>query len=61
VLVNIEALKDASGNILGAVNCFQDVTEHKQRERQLATLAGEAEHRAKNILATVQGRKPFPL
>jgi two-component sensor histidine kinase/PAS domain-containing protein len=54
VLVNIVAIKDGSGNVLGAVNCFQDVTERKQNERQIATLAGEAEHRAKNILATVQ-------
>jgi transcriptional regulator with PAS, ATPase and Fis domain len=54
VLVNIEALKDGSGHIHGAVNCFQDVTERKRTERQIATLAGEAEHRVKNILATVQ-------
>jgi two-component sensor histidine kinase/PAS domain-containing protein len=53
-LVNIVAIKNGSGNVLGAVNCFQDVTERKRGERQIATLAGEAEHRAKNILATVQ-------
>jgi PAS domain-containing protein len=53
-LVNIDAIKDGSGNILGAVNRFQDVTERKRTERQIATLAGEAEHRVKNILATVQ-------
>ncbi|MGB8631874.1 MAG: PAS domain-containing protein, partial [Xanthobacteraceae bacterium] len=44
VLVNIVAIKNGSGTVLGAVNCFQDVTEHKQSERQIATLAGEAEH-----------------
>jgi two-component sensor histidine kinase/PAS domain-containing protein len=54
VLVNIVAIKNSSGTVLGAVNCFQDVTERKRSERQIATLAGEAEHRAKNILATVQ-------
>jgi two-component sensor histidine kinase/PAS domain-containing protein len=54
VLVNINPFKDYGGNILGALNCFQDVTERKRSERQIATLAGEAEHRAKNILATVQ-------
>ena len=54
VLVNIVAIKNGSGTVLGAVNCFQDVTERKRSERQIATLAGEAEHRAKNILATVQ-------
>jgi two-component sensor histidine kinase/PAS domain-containing protein len=54
VLVNINPFKDRSGNILGAINCFQDVTERKQSERQITTLAGEAEHRVKNILSTVQ-------
>ncbi len=49
VLVNIEPLKDRSGSILGAVNCFQDITERKQTERQITTLAGEAEHRVKNF------------
>jgi hypothetical protein len=53
-LVNINPFKDLSGNILGAVNCFQDVTERKRSERQIVTLAREAEHRTKNILATVQ-------
>jgi PAS domain S-box-containing protein len=37
VLVNINAFKDSSGNILGAVNCFQDITERKQSERQITT------------------------
>jgi PAS domain S-box-containing protein len=54
VLVNIQPLKDQGGNILGAVNCFQDITERKRSENQITTLAKEAEHRAKNILATVQ-------
>ena len=53
-LVNINPFKDLSGNILGAVNCFQDVTERKRSERQIITLAGEAEHRTKNVLATVR-------
>jgi two-component sensor histidine kinase/PAS domain-containing protein len=54
VLVNIDAIKDDSGTVLGAVNCFRDVTERRRSERQIATLAREAEHRVKNILATVQ-------
>jgi two-component sensor histidine kinase len=53
-LVNIDPIEDRNGDILGAVNCFQDVTERKRSERQIATLAREAEHRVKNILATVQ-------
>jgi PAS domain S-box-containing protein len=52
-LVDIEAIKDSDGNIVGAVNCFQDITERKRSEAQIVNLAHEAEHRAKNILATV--------
>jgi PAS domain S-box-containing protein len=53
-LVDIEALTDGDGNIIGAVNCFQDVTDRKRTEDQIVNLAREAEHRTKNILATVQ-------
>ncbi|SHH31582.1 HWE histidine kinase domain-containing protein [Bradyrhizobium erythrophlei] len=52
-LVDIEAIKDNGGNIVGAVNCFQDITERKRSEAQIVNLAREAEHRTKNILATV--------
>jgi two-component sensor histidine kinase len=52
-LVDIEAIKDSDGNILGAVNCFQDITERKRSEAQIVNLAHEAEHRTKNILSTV--------
>jgi len=52
-LVDIEAIKDSDGNIVGAVNCFQDITERKRSEAQIVNLAHEAEHRAKNILSTV--------
>jgi PAS domain S-box-containing protein len=52
-LVDIEAVKDDDGNIVGAVNCFQDITERKRIEAQITNLAREAEHRTKNILSTV--------
>jgi PAS domain S-box-containing protein len=52
-LVDIEAIKDSAGNIIGAVNCFQDITERKRSEAQITNLAREAEHRTKNILSTV--------
>jgi two-component sensor histidine kinase len=52
-LVDIEAMKDNDGNIVGAVNCFQDITERKRSEAQIGILAREAEHRTKNILSTV--------
>jgi PAS domain S-box-containing protein len=52
-LVDIEAIKDSDGNVVGAVNCFQDITERKRSEVQIVNLAREAEHRTKNIMATV--------
>jgi PAS domain S-box-containing protein len=52
-LIDIEAIKDTDGNIVGAVNCFQDITERKRSEAQIISLAHEAEHRTKNILSTV--------
>ncbi|MGF6425350.1 HWE histidine kinase domain-containing protein [Bradyrhizobium sp. Pha-3] len=52
-LVDIEAIKDGGGNVVGAVNCFQDITERKRSEVQIVNLAREAEHRTKNILSTV--------
>src|SRR6266403_3594825 len=52
-LVDIEAVKDSDGNVVGAVNCFQDITDRKRSEEQIVNLAREAEHRTKNILATV--------
>jgi len=36
------------------VNMFVDITEPKRNEEQIAVLAREAEHRCKNVLATVQ-------
>src|SRR5262249_6865691 len=53
-LVNINPLKDATDRVIGAINCFQDITEQKQSAKQISTLGQEAEHRVKNILATVQ-------
>ena len=53
-LVDIEAVKDSDGNIIGAVNCFQDITERKGAEEREKILAREVDHRAKNLLALVQ-------
>jgi signal transduction histidine kinase len=40
-LVNINVLKDASGKVLGAVNCFQDITERKRSAEQMPLLVGK--------------------
>ncbi len=52
-LVDIEPIRDSDGNVVGAVNCFQDITERKRGEARVVDLAREAEHRTKNILSTV--------
>jgi hypothetical protein len=57
VLVNINPFKDRRGNVLGAVNCLQDVTRRKRSERQIATLAREAGRPAMNMLAVLDGPK----
>ena len=38
-LVDIEAIRDSGGNIVGAVNCFQDITERKRSEDAALRLA----------------------
>ena len=53
-LVDIEAVRDGGGNIIGAVNCFQDITERKRAEEYAKMLSREVDHRAKNLLALVQ-------
>ena len=44
---------DESGNFLGAVNLMVDITERKRSDELTQRLAHEAEHRTRNILATV--------
>jgi PAS domain S-box-containing protein len=38
-LVDVEAIKDSDGNIVGAVNCFQDITERRRAEDAALRLA----------------------
>lgn len=54
VSLTVSPIKDSQGNIVGASKIARDITERKRNEAQLTILAGEAEHRAKNVLATVQ-------
>jgi PAS domain S-box-containing protein len=53
-LVNIDSVRDTDGKVVGAVNCFQDISERKQAEEQIRVLAREVDHRAKNLLSLVQ-------
>jgi two-component sensor histidine kinase len=47
-------VKNAEGTIIGASKSARDISKQKQSQDQIAILAREAEHRSKNLLATVQ-------
>ena len=54
ISLTVSPVKNIDGKIIGASKIARDITERKRNEAQIALLAREAEHRAKNILATVQ-------
>ena len=53
VSLTVSPVKDAKCKIVGASKIARDITEQKRSQEQIATLAREAEHRTKNILAGV--------
>jgi PAS domain S-box-containing protein len=54
VSMTVSATRNAVGKIVGTAMVARDVTELKRAGVQISLLAREAEHRAKNVLATVQ-------
>jgi two-component sensor histidine kinase len=54
VSLTISPVKDVDGKIIGASKIARDITEQKRNQELIANLAREAEHRSKNLLATVQ-------
>ncbi len=54
VSLTVSPVKNAEGAIVGASKIARDITEQKQNQELVATLAREAEHRSKNLLANVQ-------
>jgi PAS domain S-box-containing protein len=54
VSLSVSPVKDAEGRIVGVSKIARDITEQKRNQEQIATLAREAEHRSKNLLANVQ-------
>jgi PAS domain S-box-containing protein len=54
VSLTISPVKNAEGKIVGASKIARDITEQKRGQEQIANLAREAEHRSRNLLATVQ-------
>jgi PAS domain S-box-containing protein len=54
VSLTVSPVKNAEGKIVGASKIARDITEQKRSQDRIAMLAREAEHRSKNLLATVQ-------
>lgn len=54
ISLTISPIRRADGTIIGASKISRDITAQKQSEERLKLLAREVDHRAKNILATVQ-------
>jgi PAS domain S-box-containing protein len=54
ISLTVSPIKNADGIVTGASKIARDISERKRNEEQIATLAREAEHRAKNVLAVVQ-------
>jgi hypothetical protein len=50
----VSPIRNAEGKIVGASKIARDITEQRRSAAQIALLAQEAEHRAKNVLAAVQ-------
>jgi PAS domain S-box-containing protein len=53
VSLTVSPVKNAEGKIVGASKIARDISEQKRSQEQIATLAREAEHRSKNLLASV--------
>ena len=51
VSLTVSPVKDADGRIVGASKIARDITEQKKNQELIVTLAREAEHRSKNLLA----------
>ena len=54
ISLTVSPLKDAQGRVVGASKIARDISERARAEAQINMLAREAEHRAKNLLSTVQ-------
>ncbi|GAA0586676.1 hypothetical protein GCM10009416_26480 [Craurococcus roseus] len=52
--VHAGPVRDASGSVRGGVGVVVDTTERREAERRQTLLVAELNHRAKNMLATVQ-------
>jgi PAS domain S-box-containing protein len=54
ISLTVSPVRNAKATIIGASKIARDITQRKRREAQLATLARETEHRARNVLSIVE-------
>jgi PAS domain S-box-containing protein len=54
ISLTVSPIKNGRGEIVGASKIARDITEQRRSQELIATLAREAEHRSKNLLANVQ-------
>jgi len=54
ISLTVSPIRNAQGKVVAASKIARDITDRKRSEAQLSILAREAEHRAKNVLASVQ-------
>jgi PAS domain S-box-containing protein len=54
ISLTVSPVRNAQGKIIGTSKIARDITERMRNDARIATLAREAEHRTKNILAAVQ-------
>jgi two-component sensor histidine kinase len=54
ISLTVSPIRASDGKIIGASKIVRDITERRRNEEEISLLAREAEHRARNVLATVQ-------
>ena len=54
ISLSVSPIRTSDGKIIGASKIARDITERKRADEKISLLAREAEHRARNVLATVQ-------
>ena len=57
VLVNIVPLRNGNGELIGAMNCFQDITERKQAQKELQHSFGQLRALAGRLQIARRGRE----
>jgi PAS domain S-box-containing protein len=54
ISLTVSPIHGSDGEIIGAAKIAHDITDRRRAEERISLLASEAEHRARNVLASVQ-------